>query len=101
MSSSLDFSGLNNFHGFIILGGRMNPITCLVFYWNMKMWDVLVWKIFTKAIWNIANSSKNIQKKHQNAPAGTYTKESNIILYVFRKIHIVSSPPFLKQENEI
>ena len=48
LSSPLDLFRLKSFHGFVILGRTMDPIACFVFYLVLKMWIVIVWKIFTK-----------------------------------------------------
>ena len=44
----LGLSGLRSLHGFVTLCGRMVPIAFLVFYLAIKLWEVLVWKIFTE-----------------------------------------------------
>ena len=48
LSGPLGLSGLKSFPGFVTLGGRMVPIAFLVFYLAIKLWEVLVWKIFTE-----------------------------------------------------
>ena len=60
LSGPLGLSSLKSVHEFVTLGGRMVPIA---FYLAIKLWEVLLWKIFRKkTISNISNSSKNIQK---------------------------------------
>ena len=58
LSSPLGLFGLKSFHGFVILGERIEPITCLPFYLVIKMRE----NLYKKNISNMANSSKNIQK---------------------------------------
>ena len=48
LSGPLGLSGLKSLHGFVTLGERMVPIVFLVFYLAIKLWEVLVWKIFTE-----------------------------------------------------
>ena len=56
-------------HGFVILTGRIEPISCLVFYLAIKMWENLYKKAFQK--WQTALKTL---KKHQNVPTGTHKK---------------------------
>ena len=71
---SLGLIGLKSSHGFVILVGRTETISCLVFYLVIKMWENLykkpyqTWKTVVK-----------IFKKHQNVSMGTHKKETNII----------------------
>ena len=44
----LDLSGLKSLHEFVTLGERMVSITFPVVYLTIKLWKVLVWKIFTE-----------------------------------------------------
>ena len=77
-SSPLGLSGLKSLHEFVTLGGRMVPIAFLAFYLAIKLWEVLLWKIFTKkSMSNMANSSKNIQKTSKCSNVDTQ-KESDI-----------------------
>ena len=48
LSGSLGLSSLKSFHGFVFLGGKMFPIAFLAFNLAMKLWEILVWKIFSK-----------------------------------------------------
>ena len=77
LSIPLSFFGLKLFHGFVILGGKMEPIACLVFYLVIKMLENLSKKPYRawQTIPNMANSSKNIKKtSHQNVPIATHKK---------------------------
>ena len=48
LSDSLGLLELKNFHRFVILGGRIEPIVCLVFYLIIKMWENLYKKPYQK-----------------------------------------------------
>ena len=48
LSGPLGLSNLKSFHGFVTLIGRVAPIALLVSYLAIKLWEVLVWKIFTE-----------------------------------------------------
>ena len=80
---SLGLSGSKSLHGFVTPGGRMVPIAFLVFYLAIKLWEVLVWKIFTENHTEMANSSKNIQKTSKCCNGDTQ-KESNITYKISR-----------------
>ena len=75
LSSPLGLFSLNSFQGFDFLGGRIEPILCLVFYFVMKMWESFYKK---KNISNMANSSKNIQKMSK-CSNGNKQKWTNIV----------------------
>ena len=45
---SFRFVWLKSFHRYVTLSGRMVSIAFLAFYLAIKLWEVLVWKIFTK-----------------------------------------------------
>ena len=63
LSGPLGLSSLKSVHEFVTLGGRMVSIAFFAFCLAIKLWEVLLWKIFTKkTMSNMANSSKNIQK---------------------------------------
>ena len=46
--SYVRFVWFEEFHGFVILGGRMVPIVFLVFYLTIKLWEVLVPNLYRK-----------------------------------------------------
>ena len=46
--SYVRFVWFEEFHGFVILGGRMVPIAFLVFYLTIKLWEVLVPNLYRK-----------------------------------------------------
>ena len=48
LTNPLGLSGWKSFHGFVTLGERMVPIAFFAFYLAIKLWEVLVWKIFTE-----------------------------------------------------
>ena len=66
LSSPLGLFGLKSFLGFVILGGRIEPIACLLFYLAIKCG-----KIFKKTL-KMENSSK-IQKTYKCC-SGTHRK---------------------------
>ena len=74
---SFKFVWFKEFPWFVTLGERMVLIAFLAFYLAIKLWQILVWKIFTKIISNMANSSKNLQKISQCFNGDTQ-KEPNI-----------------------
>ena len=61
LRSPLVLFGLKSFHGFAILGGKIEPIACLCFVWSKKSG-----KIFQKAISNMESSSKKKTLKWSN-----------------------------------
>ena len=63
--STLGLLGLKNFHGFVILRGRIEPIACLVLYLVIKMWGNLYKKSYQT--WQTAVKTF---EKHQNVPRG-------------------------------
>ena len=62
--------GLKSFHGFVIFGGMIEPITYLVFYLIIRMWENLYKKPYQT--WRTAVKAF---KKHQNVPKGTHEKK--------------------------
>ena len=69
LNSPLDLFGLNSFHKFAILGGRIEPIACLVFYLVIKMYENLYKKPYQKG-----QTAVKTFKKHQNVPTGIHKK---------------------------
>ena len=65
---------LKSFYEFVILGGKMEPIVCLLFYLVKKMWDILY-----KKPYQTANSYR---KQHQNVLMGTH-KQKRILFQIF------------------
>ena len=77
LSSPLGFFGLEIFHKFAIVGGRIKPIACVVFYFVIKMRKMFYKKPYKK--WQIALKTF---KKHQNVPTGTH-KKRQILSHTF------------------
>ena len=75
----LGLFGLKSFHGFVILGGRIERIDCLVFYLVIKMWENLYKKTYQK--WQTAvktfKKHQNVSMEHAN---GTYKKRQIFLL---------------------
>ena len=70
----LGLLGLKSFPGFVIFDGRIETITCLVFYFAIKMGNSLQnpyqkWK-----------TAVTIFKKHQNLPTGTHKKRQMLFI---------------------
>ena len=69
IAQPLGLFSLKSVHEFVILVGRIKPITCLVSYLVIKMWESLykkpyeTWKTVVK-----------IFKKHKNVPTGKRDK---------------------------
>ena len=68
-SNPLGLFYLKSLDGFVILGGRIEPIACPVFYLSMKMWEDLYKKQYQK--WQTAVKTFKI---HQNVPTETHKK---------------------------
>ena len=64
------FDWFEKFHGFVIFGGMIEPITYLVFYLIIRMWENLYKKPYQT--WRTAVKAF---KKHQNVPKGTHEKK--------------------------
>ena len=80
LSGPLDFSGLKSFHSFLILGGKMMPAALLAFYLAIKLWEVLVWKIFTKNIQNIPlKDYRDSTKNHPKVGKSGLTNSENFV----------------------
>ena len=73
LSSPLGLLGLKIFHGFGIIGGRIEPIVCLVFYVVIKMLE----NIYKNSYQNLQTAVK-IFNKHQNVQTGTHTKKQTL-----------------------
>ena len=69
LSSPLGLFYLKSFDGFVILGGRIEPIACLVFHLAIKMWENLYKKQYQK--WQTAVKTFKI---HQNVSTETHNK---------------------------
>ena len=76
LSSPLRLFCLKSFHGFVILRDRIERITCLLFYFVIKMWKNLYKKQYQK--WKTVKTFK----KHQNVPTRT-DKKSQIFFHRF------------------
>ena len=61
VSGLLGLFCLKSFHGFVLVGGRIEPYVCLVFYLVLKMRENLYKKPYRK--WETAVETL---KKHQN-----------------------------------
>ena len=77
--SHLGLFGLKRFHAFVILGGRIEHIACLVFYLVIKMWEDLYKKPYQN--WQTAVKTFKETSKCFN---GNTQKEENIVLKIFR-----------------
>ena len=73
LSSPLGLFGLKSFHGFVILGGRIERIDCLVFCLVIKMWENPYKKSYQK--WQTAVKAF---KKHQNVLTGTHKRREKL-----------------------
>ena len=82
LTGSLGLSDLKSFHGFVTLGGRVVAIAFLAFYLVIKLWEVLVWKIFTKKLYQTWPTAVKTLKKHRYSPTGKH-KKSQILLTRF------------------
>ena len=69
LSSPLGLFTLKSFHGFVVLGGGIEPIACLVFYLVINMWE----NVYKKTNQNWQTAVKTF-KKHQNILTGKYKK---------------------------
>ena len=67
LSSLLSLLGIKSFHELFILGGRREPISCLVFYLFIKKWENLYMKSHQKwqtAVKTFKKKIKIFQRKH-------------------------------------
>ena len=69
LSSCFGLLSLKSFHGFIIIGGRIEPFPCLVFYLVVNMWENLYKKPYQS--WQTVLKTF---KKHKNIPTTTHKK---------------------------
>ena len=90
LSSPLGLFGFKSFHEFFMVGGRIEPIACIVFYLVFSHKND--GKPLQKTISKMANGSKNIQKTSKCSTENTQ-KETNIILSIFRCMFV--TPLFL------
>ena len=67
LNNPLGLFYLKSLDGFVILGGRIEPIACPVFYLAIKMWEDLYKKQYQK--WQTAVKTFKI---HQNVPTETH-----------------------------
>ena len=63
LSCSVGVFGLKSFHGFVILNGTSEPVTYLLFWSILKMWEVLASKIFAKSLMKMSMEIKTISSK--------------------------------------
>ena len=74
LSSPLHLFCLKSFNGFLIVRGRMEPITCLRYSLVQKMW-----RIFYRKPYRTWQTTVKTLKKHQYVHTGTYTKTQILI----------------------
>ena len=69
LSSPLGLLGLKSFHGFVIVGGRIEAVACLLLYLVIKARENLYKKPYQK--WQ---TSVKTFKKHRNVPMAAHKK---------------------------
>ena len=80
---------MKSFHGFVIVGGKIEPIAHLLLYLIIKMKENLYKKSYQK--WKTAVKTF---EKHQNVPTGT-PKKRQISFQKFFGEYVLFLTPFL------
>ena len=94
LSFPLGLFCLKNFNG--ILSGRKELIACLLFYFVIKMWEFLTWKIFKT--YQTSPTVVKIFKQHENA---TTRPQKKSLTDLQMNTHSFLIPPFLKGEVKV
>ena len=89
LSIPLRLFGLKSCNGFVVLGGRIEAIVCLVFYLVIKMWENLYKKIYQ----NWQTTVKTFTKC-QNVPTGRHKKRQTLF-HRFLAEYTLFLTPFL------
>ena len=96
LSSPVGLFALKSFHRFIILGGRIKPIACPMFYLVIKMWKNFYKKPYQK--WQIAVKAFKI---YQSLLTGTHKKKQILLHRFVGKYTLFHTPSFFEEGMKI